>query len=91
MFLHKAFRYKYIIVIRKERNLRDILVSTIHDSYIEDHNNIYNSYKNLKSILYKHSIKILVKKRFVNECNVYKQAKLERVAYPSFLQPLSTL
>lgn len=27
----------------------------------------------------------------MNECNVYKQAKLERVVYPSFLQPLPTL
>jgi hypothetical protein len=52
IFTKGVLRYKYIIVIRRERNLRDILVSTTHDSYIEDHNNIYNSYKNLKSILY---------------------------------------
>jgi hypothetical protein len=52
IFTKDVLRYKYIIVIRKERNLRDILVSTIHDSYIENRNNIYNCYKNLKFILY---------------------------------------
>jgi hypothetical protein len=41
-------------------------------------------YKKLKVIFYWFFIKVLMKK-FVEECEVYKEAKLERVLYPGLL------
>lgn len=88
-FTEGILRFKGRTVIGSRGSLRKSLISTAHDSNIGGHADIQNSYRRLKTLFYWHSMKKMVE-RVVNECDVCKQDKLERVAYPGLLQPLET-
>ena len=71
----------------QEGELRARLVKSVHDSYVGGHAGIQNTFRRLKANFYWSRMKAMVK-RTVEECDVCKQAKAERVAYPGLLQPL---
>jgi len=88
-FIYKEgiLRYKGKTVVGQGGNLRAQLVKSVHDSYVGRHAGFQNTYRRLKTNFHWYSMKAMVKK-VVEECNVCKQAKVERVAYPGLLQPL---
>lgn len=86
--LEGILRFKGRVVIGSDGNLRSIIVLAAHDSYLGDHAGIQNSYRRLKSSFYWPSMKKMVM-QVVEEREIYKQAKLERNAYPRLLQPLT--
>lgn len=83
-----VLRYKVKIVVGQKGELRAKLVKFIHDSYVDGHAGIQNSYKRLKENFYWFGMKRMVKK-VVDKCNICRQAKVEKVIYPGLLQPLS--
>ena len=87
-FIYKEgiLRYKGKIVVGQGGNLRAQLVKSVHDSYV-GHAGVQNTYRRLKTNFHWYGMKAMVKK-VVEECNVCRQAKVERVAYPGLLQPL---
>jgi len=50
--------------------MREQLVKVTHDSYIDSHTRIQNSYKRLKILFYWLTIK-----KMVQQCDIYQQAK----------------
>ena len=78
-------RYEERIVIGDKGVLREQLVKDAHDSYIEGHAGIQNSYK--KPYFYCSPMKKLVKK-IVAQYDICKQAKIARVVYPDLLHAL---
>jgi hypothetical protein len=85
-----VLKYKNMVVIGSNEELKKRLVDATHDSCVEGHTCIQNSYKRLKSYFYWPSIKQMVK-QVVEEYDTCKRAKLERVAYPGLLQPFPLL
>ena len=63
-------------------------MKSVHDSYIGGHAGIQNTYRRLETNFYWYGMKAMVKQA-VEECNVCRQANMERVAYLGLLQPLS--
>ena len=63
------------------------MVKSVHDSYVGGHADIQNTFRRLKTNFYWPGMKAMVK-RTVEECDVCKQAKAKRIAYPGLLQPL---
>ncbi|KAJ6942306.1 hypothetical protein NC652_008196 [Populus alba x Populus x berolinensis] len=82
-----VLRYKGRIVVGQDGELRAKLIKSVHDSYVGGHASIQNTFRRLKTNFYWSGMKAMVK-RTVEECDVCKQAKVERVAYPGLLQPL---
>ena len=82
-----VLRYKGRIMVGQEGELRARLIKSMHDSYVGGHAGIQNTFRRLKTNFYWSGMKAMVK-RIMDECDVCKQAKAERVAYPGLLQPL---
>ena len=74
-------------MVGQQGQLRAQLIKSVHDSYVGGHAGVQNTYRRLKTNFYWYGMKAMVKK-VVEECNVCRQAKVERVAYPGLLQPL---
>lgn len=47
----RGLRFKNIVVIDSEGDLREKLVKEAHDSFIRGHASVQNSYKRLKTVL----------------------------------------
>lgn len=79
-----VLRYKNKVVIGNNRKLKRRLVDTTDDSCVSENLGFQNSFKRVKSFFYWPLMKQLVK-QVVEECDTYKKAKIERVAYPGLL------
>ena len=55
-----VLKYKNIIVIENNDDLRNRLVGAAHDSYTRGHAGVQNSYKRLKAFFYWHAAKQMV-------------------------------
>jgi len=64
-------------------DLRNRIVLAAHDSYLDGHVGIQNSYRWVKSSFYWPSMKKIFK-QVVEKCDIYKQANLDRDAYIGF-------
>ncbi|XP_073268339.1 uncharacterized protein [Populus alba] len=81
---------KDIGTLKAITNILPAWYEEVYASYKKDcrgHAGIQNTYRRLKSNFHWYGMKVMVKET-VEECDVCRQAKVERVAYPGLLQPL---
>ena len=66
-----VLRYKGRIMVGQEGELRARLVKSMHESYVEGHASIQNTFRRLKANFYWSGMKAMVK-RTMDECDVCK-------------------
>lgn len=86
-YTERVLRYKGRMVVGQEGELKTKLVKSMHDSYVRGHVGIQNTFRRMKANFYWSGMKVMVKRK-VEECNVCRQAKVERIVYLGLLHPL---
>jgi hypothetical protein len=82
-------RYRNIIWIGNDPELKLQLISAFHDSAVGAHSSVLVTYHRLKQVFAWRGMKLVVH-TYVTSCVICQQAKHDRARSPGLLQPLPT-
>ena len=80
-------RYKKRLVVGDQGDIREKIITALHDSQVGGHSGIQASYLRAKNLFYWPGMYKTIKEK-VLECDTCRKCKDEHVAYPGLLQPL---
>lgn len=85
-----VLRFKGRLWVSYNSEIQQHIISALHDSAVGGHSGFFATYHRIKRLFAWHNMKAHIK-AFVQSCATCQQAKVERVAPPGLLQPLSIL
>lgn len=80
-------RYQKRLVIGDDKSLRKKVLTTLHDSPIEGHLEVQNTYSQIQQLFYWPGLKKAMQE-YVKSCDICSRCKHESIHRPGLLQPL---